>query len=386
MYSHSIFISNKGSDVYMIVGKGTDLLHDFVAGHQQLFDKTHEKTVYFIGFAGCLCMHIFYVLMFQMLHVKELFYFNIASIVLYIILIVLTHVVTFDRNTLLYAADIEIIVHATYASYLLGSTPDFEMMLLLMIPITFLTQSSRFYVPFIVTFLSMCCYIYLKYNIVDAEDFKYHFDDVSYMKALHAANIFISTFVLLFISSTYMLYRVYMEYQLINQRETFKRLASIDPLTNLYNRRAMNENIRAIRRNSASPRSKYVIGIGDIDNFKKINDTYGHDIGDKVLIYVSELLKNNIPKGGYAARWGGEEFLFVIPESNIENGVDFTEKIHTSLRAHLFDIEDCLFGVTMTFGVSEGIPTDKIDSVITHADKRLYKGKNNGKDHTEFTD
>ena len=370
----------------MVVGKGSDLLHDFVAGHQQLFDKTHEKTVYFIGFAGCLCVHIFYVLIFWMLHINELFYFDIASIVLYVFLIILTYTVSFDRNVLLYAADVEIITHSFYATCLLGNAPDFGMMLLLMVPMTFLTQSKRFYVPFIATFLAMAGYIYLKLDVVEDVDFKYHFEDESLMEALHLANIFISSFVLLFISVAYMMYRAYIEFQLIDQRETFKRLASIDPLTDLYNRRAMNENIRAIRRNSASPRSKYVIGIGDIDNFKKINDTYGHDIGDKVLVYVSELLKNNIPEGGYAARWGGEEFLFVIPESDIEAGVDFTEKIHTALRAHLFDIEDCLFGVTMTFGVSEGIPTDKIDSVITHADKRLYKGKNNGKDHTEYTD
>ena len=232
----------------------------------------------------------------------------------------------------------------------------------------------------------MFTYIFLKINFIDTGVFKYHFDDESFMKALHIANIFIASFVLAFTSIAYMLHREFMEFQLVDQRETFKKLASIDPLTNLYNRRAMNENIRAIRRNSATPRSKYVIGIGDIDNFKKINDTYGHDTGDKVLVYVSNLLISTIPDGGYAARWGGEEFLFIIPESNVDEGVAFTEKIHKSLRAHTFEIDDCMFGVTMTFGVSEGIPTDKIDSVITHADKRLYKGKNNGKNHTESTD
>ena len=366
--------------------KSSELLRDFITDHQQLFDKTHEKMIYVIGFSGCLCLHIFYVLMFHMLNVIELFYFNIASIAIFIVLLILANIMTKERNLLVYAADIEIIVHAAYATYLIGWTPDFAMFLLLLIPATFLTQSSRFYIPFIVTFLAMSTYIYLKLNFTEPEDIKYHFDDLSYMKAIHLANIFIASFVLLFTSIAYMLQREYMDFKLIDQRETFKRLASIDPLTNLYNRRAMNENIRAIRRNSASPRSKYVIGIGDIDNFKKINDTYGHDTGDKVLVYVSNLLISNIPDGGYAARWGGEEFLFVIPESNIDEGVAFTEKIHKSLRAHLFEIDDCVFGVTMTFGVNVGIPTDKIDSVITNADKRLYKGKNNGKNHTEFTD
>lgn len=376
----------KGSDVSMGFRKSSEILRDFVADHQQLFDKTHEKMVYIIGFSGCLCTHIFYLLMFQMLHVKELLYFNIASIVIYIVLLILTNFVINERNMLLYAADLEIIAHAAYATHLLGWTPDFAMFILLLIPATFLTQSQRFYIPFIVTFIAMFTYIHLKIHLVDESNFKYHFDDESFMKALHMANTFIASFVLAFTSIAYMLHREFMEFQLVDQRETFKKLASIDPLTNLYNRRAMNENIRAIRRNSATPRSKYVIGIGDIDNFKKINDTYGHDTGDKVLVYVSNLLISTIPDGGYAARWGGEEFLFIIPESNVEEGVAFTEKIHKSLRAHTFEIDDCMFGVTMTFGVSEGIPTDKIDSVITHADKRLYKGKNNGKNHTESTD
>jgi diguanylate cyclase (GGDEF)-like protein len=315
-----------------------------------------------------------------------MFYFSIAGIALYITLLFLTNALNSERNLLIYITDLEIIAHATYATHLLGWVPDFAMFLLLLIPVTFLTPTKRFYIPFIVTIISLSAYIYLKLTLTEVNDIKYHFDDESYMKALHTANIFIASFVLLFTSIAYMLQREYMEFKLVDQRETFKKLASIDPLTNLYNRRAMNENIRAIRRESSSPRSQYVIGIGDIDNFKKINDTYGHDIGDKVLVYVSNLLISTIPDGGYAARWGGEEFLFVIPESNIEEGVAFTEKIHKSLRAHTFEIEDCLFGVTMTFGVSVGIPTDKIDRVITHADKRLYKGKNNGKNHTEYTD
>lgn len=366
--------------------KSSEILREFVEDHQHLFDKTHEKAIYFVGLICCLCAHISYFIIFYMLHIKEMMYFNIGSIAFYILTLILNTIIKNEKSILVYLADLEIIAHAFMATKLLGWQPDFGMFLLLIIPATFLTQGKRFYIPFIVTFLSMGLYLYLKITITDETVLKYNVDDTGIIRALHLTNVVICGFVLLFSSTNFMLQREYMEFKLVDQRETFKRLASIDPLTQLYNRRAMNENIRTIRRESKTPSTSYVIGIGDIDNFKRINDTYGHDIGDKVLVYVANLFISLIPEEGYAARWGGEEFLFVIPDARIKDGVDFTEKIHKSLRAHVFEIEDCEFGVTMTFGVNTGIPTDKIDSVITKADKRLYKGKNNGKNHTEFTD
>lgn len=76
-----------------------------------------------------------------------------------------------------------------------------------------------------------------------------------------------------------------------------------------------------------------------------------------------------------ATRRGGEEFLFIIPDFDIGDGVEFTEKIHKALIAHVFDIADCQFGITMTFGVSTGLPVEKTDDIINRADERLYKGK-----------
>ena len=365
--------------------KSADYLRDFIADHKEFFDKSNELMIFSIGLAACLCAHISYLIMFHILGVKELFIFNIFSISAYVLLLVLVRFVK-DRSLIVYLGDLEIIIHAAYATYLLGWQPDFAMFFILIIPATFLTKTQRIYIPFIIGGLSLGLYLYFKITLEYNANVKYVFEDNDVIRAIQITNAVIGVFVMLCAAVTNILLREYMEFQLIDQRETFKELASIDPLTSLYNRRAMNENIKNIRRNCLTPKSQYVIGIGDIDNFKKINDTYGHDTGDKVLVYVSKLLISEIPDGGYAARWGGEEFLFIIPESNIEAGLAFTEKIHKSLRAHIFEIDDCEFGVTMTFGISVGIQVDKIDSVITKADKRLYKGKNNGKNHTEYTD
>ena len=365
--------------------KSTNFLREFVSDHKQLFDKTHEIMAFSIGIFACLCAHTAYLIMFHILHVREMEIFNVFSVLFYIVLLIVVRFIN-ERSILIYLSDLEIIVHAAYATYLLGWKPDFAMFFILIIPATFLTSTKRLYIPLIVGTISLGFYLFFKITMEYDAVVKYMFDDNSLIRAIQITNAFIGVFVMVCAALTNTLIREYMEFQLVDQRENFKKLASIDPLTNLYNRRAMNENIRDIRRRSRSPKSQYVIGIGDIDNFKRINDTYGHDAGDKVLVYVSNLFISTIPDDGYAARWGGEEFLFIIPEASIEKGLAFTEKIHKSLRAHTFEIDDCEFGVTMTFGISVGIPVDKIDSVITKADKRLYKGKNNGKDHTEYTD
>lgn len=365
--------------------KSSNFLREFVSEHKQLFDKTHEVTAFSVGLLACLCAHISYLIMFHILHVREMEIFNIFSVIFYVACFIAVRFIN-EKSILIYLSDLEIIVHAAYATHLMGWQPDFAMFFILIIPATFLTSTRRMYIPFIVGGISLGFYLYFKITMDYDAVGKYHFDDNRLVRAMQITNALIGVFVLVCAALTNILIREYMEFQLVDQRENFKKLASIDPLTNLYNRRAMNENIRDIRRRSRSPKSQYVIGIGDIDNFKRINDTYGHDAGDKVLVYVSNLFISTIPDDGYAARWGGEEFLFIIPEASIEKGVAFTEQIHKSLRAHVFEIDDVEFGVTMTFGISTGKPVDKIDNVITTADQRLYKGKNNGKNHTEYTD
>lgn len=371
---------------FMGQDKRSEVLRDFVATHRMFFEKSNEKYIYLIGLAVCLIAHVSYLIIFMILHVWEMMYFNIFSVAFYLGLMIATPFLKEKLRFIIYVVSAEVIAHAAAATYLMGMAPDFTVLMLVIIPISFLMLKDRFLAPYMIAASSMGLFLWLRIRTLMNADIKYSMDDHGIVKALYIINALVGVCALVYILTIYLLFRVNMEYKLTQQSEEFKKAASIDPLTQLFNRRAMNEKIREIRRNSITPRSRYVIGIGDIDNFKQINDTYGHDTGDKVLVYVANLFISLIPEGGYSARWGGEEFLFVLPESQIVDGLDFTDKLHKSLRAHTFEIDDCLFGVTMTFGVSEGIPTDKIDTVITHADKRLYKGKNNGKNHTEYTD
>ncbi len=340
--------------------------------YERLFNKNNIGTTFSIGILCCLAAHIFYLITFAVNHVTEMAVFNIFSVTMYFSMLIAAHHIK-KLDTLTYISIAEIIIHAAAATCLIGWQPDFGMFLLMIIPATFLIPHKKVYPPYITAFVSIVTYVILRLNITDQAQVKYNFTDHRIIALITIVNAIMGTNTLIYASAGYILYRKYLEYNLAC-------LATLDPLTKLRNRRDMNERIKQI----SSAGKKYVIGIGDIDSFKNVNDTYGHDTGDTVLVYVAEVLSRNIPDNGYVARWGGEEFLFIIADSDTDAGVSYTEEIHKELRSHVFSVGEREFGVTMTFGVSCGSAGDNKDSVINTADKLLYTGKNNGKNHTEY--
>ncbi len=158
-----------------------------------------------------------------------------------------------------------------------------------------------------------------------------------------------------------------------------EKIAKTDPLTQLPNRRAVLEqiNYEVVRfRRSAEP---FTIIISDIDDFKYINDTYGHDAGDKVLITLSNLIKDTIRKQDICARWGGEEFLFLLPETDNKGSKIISEKIRKRIEKEKIDYKDSTLSITMTFGICTFSEELTADECITQADKALYEGKKSGK-------
>ncbi len=160
---------------------------------------------------------------------------------------------------------------------------------------------------------------------------------------------------------------------------TIKDLVYNDPLTGLYNRRAgRNELSGCISRADCDPKLSVTVALGDIDYFKKVNDTYGHECGDMVLVTVSEMMKRYLKDKGVCSRWGGEEFLLVYkcaPEDAEENLRQMMEE----LRQLTFTYEDYSFSVSMTFGLTQYKTGESIDGLIKNADDLLYRGKEEGR-------
>lgn len=155
--------------------------------------------------------------------------------------------------------------------------------------------------------------------------------------------------------------------------------SKVDLLTGLYNRRYILQEIKSELNNYTANDSKFSIAIGDIDFFKKVNDTYGHDFGDFVLKTVSEILKDSLKETDCLARWGGEEFLFMLRESDLEKSKHTIDRIRQNIENKIFEHNGASMHVTMTFGISTYNGNESIDDIIKKADDALYSGKQKGR-------
>lgn len=119
--------------------------------------------------------------------------------------------------------------------------------------------------------------------------------------------------------------------------------------------------------------------ICDIDFFKKVNDTYGHNAGDAVLKHVAEIFGKNCPNGAEVYRWGGEEFIIVLPDKTLSGAAEAAEKLRTAIESSLCRFENLEINVTMSFGCTEVNPEKSIENNIKDADEKLYRAKEEGR-------
>lgn len=161
-----------------------------------------------------------------------------------------------------------------------------------------------------------------------------------------------------------------------------ERLATIDHLTDLPNRRFMMKELAQLKHLRKKTKQPYVILLADVDNFKKINDNYGHDFGDEALTQLANILKKSLPKQAIASRWGGEEFLIALPNSDKEQGQSIAEKIHAELQKKPVRMNGNSVVLTISIGLAQSQLTTTIAQDIKLADERLYKAKEQGKNRT----
>jgi diguanylate cyclase (GGDEF)-like protein len=174
----------------------------------------------------------------------------------------------------------------------------------------------------------------------------------------------------------------YRSMQEISQK--FEGLSKLDPLTQLSNRRDATNIIEYEQRRLSRNQTALSIIICDIDNFKNVNDQFGHDVGDCVLVELAKVFKKCVRTQDTVARWGGEEFLFILPDTSSDQAIVIANKIHKAIKNSNPLCKSEMFDTTVSMGVSTVI-NDKnidIDIAIKAADKNLYKAKNTGKNKT----
>lgn len=172
-----------------------------------------------------------------------------------------------------------------------------------------------------------------------------------------------------------------LEGKLIEYNRQLMKQANTDTLTGLYNRRSTMEYLDDLLNN---PDHQISICLCDIDFFKHVNDTYGHDVGDVVLKTISQTFHKELPPDSFISRWGGEEFLLIFPKLNGDEAVIALEKLRQKIKTIVFDGVFETFTISLTYGLVEYDYHSDLTTILKEADEKLYIGKESGRDRIIF--
>ena len=167
----------------------------------------------------------------------------------------------------------------------------------------------------------------------------------------------------------------------ISAKKKLETLSIMDKLTNVFNRRKIDESLRLEIQRAERYNKKLSLIIIDIDHFKHVNDTFGHQMGDDVLIKVAEILQKSIRKIDILGRFGGEEFLIVCPQTEKEGVLKLAENIRKNIESYKFNtVRD----ITISLGLTSYQSGDDEDSIIKRSDDALYASKDEGRNKATF--
>ncbi|MCR4788407.1 MAG: GGDEF domain-containing protein [Lachnospiraceae bacterium] len=314
--------------------------------------------------------------------------YNIFSAVYY-----LTAAVSMSNNKKFFGifigSYIEIVFFSFFVSLLCGWDFGFALFMIALAPVSFFTcytassnNKRNLTLPTIFTFMTLFFFLATKL-LCDRYAPLYPKNVSPVMKAIayyfNVAVTFYSTFVFAVFFSLDIGKK---EKELEKQNKALADISSIDPLTKLFNRRKMGTFLDEAVAKVKETGDLFTVTIGDIDNFKMINDIHGHNIGDEILSLVARTMKETLPDDAIICRWGGEEFLILIKKPEIDT-VPIIEALRYAISQVSIPVSKPTgtvdIGVTMTFGVNQYVHGFTIEKVISLADEHLYYGKSNGK-------
>lgn len=308
---------------------------------------------------------------FAYLKATYLLYFSIPTIVVYIINYFLVYTNKLDMFVKFVYVWISIYMSVT--TICLGLEPGFHLYSMSLIPIIFCTEYMGYKLQSkninALKYSIMIAIVYVASGVISVwVGPTYEVSRENKVSLLIINSVSVFCFLIFY---TRLLLKM-----IIQSEEQLKKIAHVDNLTGLYNRHYMIDILTA-----ASEKSKKWIAMADIDNFKKINDTYGHNCGDFVLVKFSEML-NRECTSCTVSRWGGEEFLIM---SDAEaSGLDVMEQFRAKVAEKPFVFEDKEIVVTVSIGVADFDESYTMDSWIKAADDKLYVAKNSGKNKVVF--
>jgi diguanylate cyclase (GGDEF)-like protein len=271
-----------------------------------------------------------------------------------------------QSNVAMWLLTLEVSAHAALAVGSLGWASGFQYYLIPLIPFVMFNDRLSTRTAVMVSIAVFCLFVGLKALAPEGRL------DGPMALAQSYANILIPFLALGLVSVFFRVASTQAEAQ-------HARMAVTDPLTGLYNRRRMDERLREEQARHQQTGSVFGLILADVDHFKSINDTLGHDTGDKVLCAIARLLESGLRGQDSAARWGGEEFLLLLPDTQLDGARDVANRLRAAAETRL--TEELALGrpVTLTFGVSAYSGTSSLEDCLKAADTALYAGKNAGR-------
>jgi diguanylate cyclase (GGDEF)-like protein len=310
-----------------------------------------------------------------------LFFYTLFSLVIWLIVFILT--VVRHQNAAFIVGMADLVLFSYSATITTGVEGGFYLLLVAAIPLNFyntaIKKRKQLFGGILLVLSIIALVVLMRMEIFDApyDHFK---SDVFF-----AANLIGVSIMLALIGFLFGLVDQNEEKERMLTHQRIVMMANTDPLTNLINRRIMTTKIEHEKELVNKGGKPFSLVMVDVDNFKQINDVFGHDGGDFVLINLAHLIGLCLRKSDQVSRWGGDEFLVMLPETAGINGQMVAEKIknriaHTPFIYHEEDIP-----VTVTLGVSECDFFTGVDGTIRKADQALYQGKHGGKDQVVLT-
>ncbi|SHK70842.1 diguanylate cyclase (GGDEF) domain-containing protein [Fibrobacter sp. UWT2] len=330
-----------------------------------LENLSENRTLIFL--IMCLCVHIFNVFLFWTFGLFPLVVLNAISSVLYVAFLTIFK----DENLRISFAYFEIIFFSAMTELISGGhfgTLTFvigmEAVIFFMLPYS--NRKKHIY-QLIGAVLAVAISLISVFNYSlypELMDLVLHHS--SFVKVL---NLIITLFSLFYLTNLYLV-------ELRTTREKLDYNSNHDVLTGLYNRRFF-EGI--MKRSKEEKETSYSVAMLDVDDFKKINDTYGHETGDRVLAAVSKCIEASLPENAVAVRWGGEEFVLYLPQVDSAQTLDVLNDFRAKLSKQEIYHKGNRVVITATIGLCTGESIADYEEYIRQADEKLYWGKQHGK-------
>lgn len=319
----------------------------------------------------CLLIHSVYTVIFGLQECFELVILNVCSVMLYIYF--LHCACKKDNGTkIMIISYFEIMIFSILSQLLSGGNFDFILLPMGMVAVIFYLvpreYSDKRYQLQLIGILTTFIILYLESSGIRLLPLSYEkLSDI--VVPIKVYNTTITLVAVTFISCLYMI-------ELDRTRKKLDYNVNHDTLTGLYNRRFF----EYLMRKQADIKNKsYAVVMFDVDDFKKVNDTYGHETGDKVLEMIAECMIRNMGDFDVAVRWGGEEFIVFFPDVDMEFAEKKTIQIQNDIRRSVVQNGNVKINVSTTAGIAVEDDINNYEDAIRIADKRLYYGKRHGK-------